>query len=69
MTRPELVFLHIPEMPQYRYLAWANSYNRLYRLDEMAALLEVIKACYAWDLRLYYNRAADKDNEPEVAGV
>ena len=34
-----------------------------------AALLELIKACYAWDLRLYYNRAADKDNEPEVAGV
>jgi hypothetical protein len=115
-------------LPQYRYLAWANTYNRLYRPDEMAALeadlgaisgrpiriepaaaaipawagaappqrarhadtlpgdlpgdpalwcaqlvdaalLEVIKACYAWDLRLYYNRAADKDNEPEVAGV
>jgi hypothetical protein len=34
-----------------------------------AALWEVIKACYAWDLRLYYNRTADKDHEPEVAGV
>ncbi len=115
-------------LPQYRYLAWANTYDRLYRPEELgaleadlaaitgrvirieraaavipawagagpppqarhadtlpgdlpgdpalwcaqlvdAALLDVIKACYAWDLRLYYNRAADKDNEPEVAGV
>ena len=113
-------------LPQFHFLAWANTYNRLYRADELAvleadlaaitgrairieatapaipawagpvpllearhadtlpqelpgdpalwcgqlvdvALLELITAYYAWDLRLYYNRTAD--NKPEVAGV